>query len=65
MGKGNLHLTENKLSRNEIWCVSDNRNQIGHKCAKGILGTHFNSAFIDKISNIHEIGPNCTYSQKI
>ena len=35
IGKGNLHLTENQLSRNEMWCVADNLHYMCHTCAKG------------------------------
>ena len=62
IGKGNLHLTKNRLSRNEMWCAADNHNHICHMCAKGFLDLNFNQAVIDKISNFHEIAPNFTYS---
>ena len=33
--KGNLYVTENRLSRNEMWCVADNHNNMHHIGAKG------------------------------
>ena len=62
IGKGNLYLTENRLSRNKMWCIADNHNCMCHICAKGFL--YHNQAAVDKISNFHEIAPNFTYSQK-
>ena len=35
-----------------------------HICVKGFLNSNFNLAVIDKVSNLHEIGPKFTYSQK-
>ena len=35
IGKGNLYLTENQLSRNEMWCAADNHIHMCHICAKG------------------------------
>ena len=65
IGKGNLHLTENQLSRNETWCAADvYNNYMCHICAKGFLDSIFNEAVIDKISNFHKIAPNFTFSQK-
>ena len=29
-GKGNLYLTENRLSRNEMWCATGNHNYMSH-----------------------------------
>ena len=37
IGKGNLYLTENLLSKNKMWCVADNHNYMCHICAKGFL----------------------------
>ena len=37
IGKGNLYLTENQLSWNEMWCASDNHNYMCHTCAKEFL----------------------------
>ena len=37
IGKGNLYLTENRSSWNEIWCASDNSNYMCHICAKEIF----------------------------
>ena len=62
LGKGNRHLTENRLSRNETWCAADNHNYKCHIRLKAFLDSNFNQAVIDKISNFHKI---FTYSQKI
>ena len=64
IGKGNLYLTKNPLSRNEMWCAADNHNYMCHPCAKGFLDLNLNEAVIDKISIFHEIAPNFIYSQK-
>ena len=37
IGKGNLYLTENRLSENEMCCASDNHNYMCHTCAKELL----------------------------
>ena len=43
-----MHLTENRLGRNEILCADDNHSYMCHICAKGILDSnlggyaHFN-----------------------
>ena len=42
IGKGNLYLTENWLSRNEMWCASDNHNNMCYICAKELLDSNFN-----------------------
>ena len=42
IGKGNLYLTENQLSRNEVWCASDNHNSMCCICAKESLDLNFN-----------------------
>ena len=34
IGKGNLYITENRWSWNEMWCTSDNHNHMCHTCAK-------------------------------
>ena len=31
IGKGNLYLTENWLSRNKMWCAADNHNYAGEE----------------------------------
>ena len=54
IGKGNLYLTENRLSRNEMWYAADNHN---HKCLI--------KAVIYKISNFQEIAPHFTNLQKL
>ena len=64
IGKGNLYLTENRFSWNEMCCASDNHNYMSHICAKEFLNSSFNLAVIDKISNFHDIAPNFTFSQK-
>ena len=64
IGKGNPYLTENWLSKNDVWCTADNHNYMCHICAKGFLNLNFNQAVTDKMSNFHEIAPNFTYSQK-
>ena len=55
MGNGNLHLTENRLNRYEMWCAVDNYNHMFHISAKGFLDLNFNQAVIDKRSNFHEM----------
>ena len=42
IGKGNLYLTENKLSWNEMCCAADNHNYKCHTCAKEFLNLNFN-----------------------
>ena len=37
IGKGNPHLTENRFSKNEMWCATDNHNDTCHTCAKGFF----------------------------
>ena len=56
--------TENRLSRNEMWCASHNHNNMRHIRAKELLDSIFNEAVIYKISIFNEIAPNFTYSQK-
>ena len=60
IGKGNLHLTENRLSRNKTWCAADNYNYVHHICVKGFLDSNFNQALIDKILIFLKIAPNFT-----
>ena len=62
--KGNLYLIENRFSRNEMWCTSDDHNNMRHMCAKELLDSKFNYAVIYKISIFKEIAPNFTYLQK-
>ena len=61
--KGNLYLTENRLSKNEMWCASETHNNMRHICAKELLDLNFNLAVIYKyqflvklpqISHIHK-----------
>ena len=47
--KGNLYLTENWLSRNEMWCATDNHNNMCPICAKVLLDSNFNQAVIYKL----------------
>ena len=64
IGKGNLYLTENRLSWNEMCCSSDNHSYMYHTCAKEIFKFELQlEAVIDKISNFHDIAPNFTFSQ--
>ena len=42
LGKRNLFLTENWLSRNGMWCAADNYNYKCHTCAKRFLDSKFN-----------------------
>ena len=44
-----MHLTENWLSRNEMWCAAENHNIVGHICEKEILDSNFDEAVINKI----------------
>ena len=46
IGKGNLYLTENRLSKNEMWRASDNHNNMRHTCAKDLLDSNFIQAVI-------------------
>ena len=64
IGKGNLHLTENRLRKNETWGAADNYNYMCHICVKGFLDSNFNQAVIDKILIFHKIAPHSTFSQK-
>ena len=41
IGKGNLHLTENQISKNKMWCASGNHNNMCHICAKELLDSNF------------------------
>ena len=38
IGKGNLHLTENRFGRNKIWYAEGNNSYMCHMCARGFLG---------------------------
>ena len=51
-------LTEDQLSRIEMWCAADNYNNICHICAEELLDSNCNKA-------VNEIVPNFTYSQKL
>ena len=37
IGKRNLYLTGNRLSRKQMWCAADNHNYMCHICAKMIF----------------------------
>ena len=41
IGKGNLYLSENRISRNEMLCAADNHNNMCHICAKEFLDLNF------------------------
>ena len=41
IGEGNLYLSENWLSRNEMWCAAGNHSRMRHTCAKGFLDSNF------------------------
>ena len=62
IGKGNLYLSENRSSWNEMCCAAVNHNYMCHIRAKEFLDSYFNQAVIDKISHFHEIAQNFTYS---
>ena len=40
--KGKSILTENRLSKNVMWCAADTHNGTRHTCAKGFLDSNFN-----------------------
>ena len=42
MGKGNLYLTGNRLSWNEMCSAADNHNHMCHTCAKEFLDSNLN-----------------------
>ena len=47
--KGNPYLTENRLSKTEMWRAVDNHNiDTCHTCAKGFLDSNFDWAVINK-----------------
>ena len=55
IGKGNLYLTENRISWNEMCCAADNYNYMCHPCAKEFWDSNFNKAVIDKISHFPKL----------
>ena len=61
IGKGNLYLTENWLSRSEMWCASDNHNNMCHIFPRELLDSNFTYAVIYKISIFNKNAPNFTY----
>ena len=61
IGEGNLYLTENQLSRNEIWYAEDNHIYMCHICAKGILDSNFNEAVIDTKHHFFKILPQISH----
>ena len=52
IGRGNLYLTENRLSRNEMSCTTNNRNYMCYICAQGFLDSNFNKPVIGKKDQI-------------
>ena len=57
IGKGNMYLTENRLSRIKMWCAADDHNYMCHICAKELLGSNFNyeiSMKLPQISHTHK-----------
>ena len=46
-----------------MWCAEANHSYMCHIFAKGFLDSNFNKAVIVKISIVHEIAPDFTYSQ--
>ena len=54
-----MYLTENRMSRNQIWCATDS-NHTYVLCAKGILDLNVDQGVIDKILDFHKIAPNLT-----
>ena len=63
--KGNLYITENWLSRNEMWCAVDNYNHVCHICTERFLNSNSNEAVINKIQLFKKLPENFTYSQKL
>ena len=59
--KGNLYLSENRFSRNEMWCAVVNHNHMYHICAKGFLDSYFLLGSYWQNIIFQEIAPNCTY----
>ena len=57
------HLKENKLSKNELWCILHNNNHACHTCAKGSFSPfNFELWFSSYLSNFHV---NCPKFYKI
>ena len=48
-----MYSSENRLSRNEMWCAADNHNYMSHMC-KRVLDSNFNKAVIDKMGSMEE-----------
>ena len=42
LGRGNMYLTENRLSRNDMWCAEDNHNYVSYICADDFLDSNLN-----------------------
>ena len=42
-------LTENRLSKSEMYCAAENHNDACHTSAKGYLDSNFHEEVIDKI----------------
>ena len=53
IGKGNLYLTENPLSGNEMWCVAKNNNYMCHIMCKRI------QTLIKRLLTKYQIFTNC------
>ena len=63
--KGNLYLTENRLSKNEMRAAG-NQNYMSHICAKRIF--RFKSQIMQLLTKYQifkKWSPNFTYSQKL
>ena len=63
IGKGNLYLTENRLSWNVMCCASDNHNYMCHTCAKEFLYSSFNKKLLTKYQ-IFTILPQISHFHK-
>ena len=48
--EGNPYLTENRLSKNKMWCAADNRNDTCYTDANIFLDSNFSDAVINKVS---------------
>ena len=68
IGKGNLYLTEHRLSWNEMCCASDNHNYMCHTCVNDFfrfeleLSSYWqNINFFTKLPQIPHIHINCNF----
>ena len=64
IGKGNLYLTENRLSRNEMWCASDNDNNMCHICAKNFWIQTLSKELFPKYQFLRKL-PQISYIHKM